>query len=189
MTPLFKQITLILFSVYFIGCNSIQEKAVDKKSTAESPQNSDTTNSNRFKKLKLQLEDSDSILLVGHEQTFGPIFNKKDDSYIEAKRIVENGVLNEKVIYASSLIKDRDKGALINILTQQVIGEPIDLAKCFDPHHALIVISKGEIGYIEFCFTCGGVSSDKLDISSDDFDKEKWDKIYKFFVNRISIKE
>ena len=167
----------------------MQEKTVDKKSQSESSQNSDTTSSNRFKKLKLQLENSDSILLVGHEQTYGPIFNKKDDSYVEAKRIVENGVINKRAIRTTSLIKDQDKEILINILTQQIKGEPIDLATCFDPHHALIVISKGQIAYIEFCFTCGGVSADKVDISSDDFDKEKWDKIYKYIDSKIPFKE
>lgn len=188
MTRLFKQIALILLSAYLAGCNSMQERTVDKKSQAESLQNTDTTNDKRFKKLKMQLQGSDSILLVSHEQTYGPIFNKKGDSYEEAKKIVENGVINKKVIQETLLIKDQDKENLIKILTQEVKGVPIDLARCFDPHHALIVISKGQIGYIEFCFTCGGVSADKVDISSYDFDKEKWDKIYKYIDSKIPFK-
>jgi hypothetical protein len=189
MTPLFKQIILILLSGYLVSCHSIQERTVDKKSQAASLQNADTTNDNRFNKLKMQLQDSDSILLLGHEKTYGPIINKKDDSYKEAKKIVENGVINNKVIKETLLIKDQDKENLINILTQEVKGEQIVLATCFDPHHALIVISKGQIGYIEFCFTCGGVSADKVDISSGDFDKEKWDKIYKYIDSKVSFKE
>ena len=189
MTTLIKKIILLFLPTCFIGCNSMRNKDSDSKPQVESSLKVDPTSENRFKALKLQLQGSDSILLVSHEQTYGPIFNKRNDSYVEAKRIVENDVINKKAIHTTSLIKDRDKESLINILTQKLKGEPIDLAHCFDPHHAIIVISKGRIGYIEFCFSCGGVSGDKVDISSTDFDKEKWDKIYKYIDSKIPITE
>ncbi|MCE3282058.1 MAG: hypothetical protein K0Q66_795, partial [Chitinophagaceae bacterium] len=46
-----------------------------------------------------------------------------------------------------------------------------------------------KLSYLEFCFTCGGVATDSLEISSSDFDKEKWDKVYKYIDNKIPFED
>ncbi len=185
LTSRFKQILLLLLSAYFIGCDPVKEKTTDSNSEATSSQTLDPINNELYKKLKLQLQDADSILLVSHEQTYGPVYNKKGRIHDEAKKLVENNIINKAVIKKTILIEGKEKEALINILTQAVKGEKIESAKCFDPHHAFIVISKKDIAYIECCFDCGGVSTDKLDISSSDFDNEKWDKLYTYINSKI----
>jgi hypothetical protein len=190
MKNLFKLIVLLLLYFNFIGCNYDSKKTINNNTLkSENLQKADSTNSNRFKKFELQLQSADSILLVSHEQTYGPVFSKKDSSYKEANRIVEDGILNKKVINKTILIDGNEKKTLINILTQKIKGEPIDLAACFDPHHALIVISAKDISYIEFCFICGGVATDKIEISSADFDKEKWNRVYNYIDGKMSIKK
>jgi hypothetical protein len=185
-----EQIFIPLFLACFASCNSTEKRIIDEKLLqTETSQKIKSTNEDRQNRLELQLRNAHTILLVSHEQTYGPIFNKKDNGYIEAKSIVEDGIINKKVILESRLIAGQEKEKLISILTEKVEGSPIALATCFDPHHALIFTNKKDISYIEFCFACGGVSTDKLEISSDDFDKEKWNKIYTYINNKIQIKE
>ena len=139
--------------------------------------------------LKAQLESADTILLVTHEQTYGPVLNKKTKKYEEAKRLVLNNTINQKVIQEIKLIEGADRDLLSSILTQEIKGSPIILATCFEPHHAIILIKKKSVSYLEICFSCGGVSTDELDISSADFDNDKWDRLYKFIDPRIKFKE
>lgn len=190
MRKLSEQILLFLLFTSFVRCNSTKGKIADGKLLeSEASKKIDSTNEERRKRLELQLRHADTILLVSHEQTYGPIFNKKNKSSTEAKRIVEDGIINKKAIHKTRLIEGQEKEKLISILTAEVKGPPIALASCFDPHHALILISKKSISYIEFCFSCGGVSTDKLEISSGDFDMEKWDRVFNYIDNKIPNKE
>jgi hypothetical protein len=187
MSLLFKPYLLLVISTGIIGCLSIKEKSVGMQTEVQSSTIADSTTVIRYQHLAQLLQNADSILLVSHEQTYGQIFNKKNDSYTETERLVENGMLNRKLINKTVVIEGKEKDSLISILTQPVIGEQIDQARCFDPRHAIIVISKKDVAYLEICFACTGVSTDKLDISTADFDKAKWDAMYRFIDCKIAI--
>lgn len=185
LTSRFKQILLLLLSAYFIGCDAVKEKTIASNPEAAPSQTADTITNDRYKKLKQQLQGADTILLVNYERIYVPVYDAKNGSHREAKELIEKGVINKDIIKKTVLLEGKEKEALIIILTQAVKGEKIELAHCFDPHHAFIVISKKDISYIECCFTCGGVSTDKLEISSEDFDNEKWDKLYTYINSKI----
>ena len=151
------------------------------------PQISISSSKEKANALSSQLEVADTIFIVTHEQTYGPILNKKTNKYEEAERLVINNTINQKVIQETKLIEGEDKKLLIDILTEEIKGSPISLATCFEPQHAILLVKNKNISYLEICFTCGGVATGDLNISSADFDDQKWDKLYKFINSRVQL--
>ena len=136
--------------------------------------------------LKVILSSSDTILLVSHDKTYGPIFEKdKSDTVLLAQPIVLNNTINRKLIHESRIIKGDSLRKLIAIITRPIDGDPISVATCFDPHHAFILIHNKQKSFIDLCFTCGGAAtSNDIIFSFSDCDKRKWDELYNFIKNQ-----
>lgn len=59
----------------------------------------------------------------------------------------------------------------------------IEQGRCFAPHHAIVIINKAKLSYIELCFGCINFSTSK-DIRLTDIEQETWEKLYALFKSK-----
>jgi len=169
----------VFLCILYVSCTQINKET-------ETLANQIKITSPNLENLKVLISSSDTILLVSHDKTYGPIFDKNNlDTVVLAQPIVLNNTINRKLIHESRIIKGDSLKKLIAIITRPINGDPISVATCFDPHHAFILIHNQQKSFIDLCFTCGGAAtSDDIIFSFKDCDKNKWDELYNFIKNQ-----
>lgn len=80
--------------------------------------------------------------------------------------IITGDKINHKIIKEQKVITGNDINILISILSVPKKEGDSYGASCFDPHHAIFIIRKDKISYIDLCFHCTGAatSEDLTDI-------------------------
>jgi hypothetical protein len=169
---LFHILPLLLMGA-LMSCHSSSGGAIDSAATGPKADSQKEVNLLLLEKIK----KADTLLLVSHAGTnFDKL--KRKEIYPE---LISRKKINRKIIYEQKAIAGAEIDSLCKILSMPVNDSDIVIAKCFDPHHAIYIISKTEISYIELCFHCWSLdrSGDLSQIKG--YDEEKWEAIYRFF--------
>jgi hypothetical protein len=127
--------------------------------------------------------EADSVLLVSHELTAGvTIVDEQTGQESLPEPIVVENRLNRKIVRESALLKGENIAQLGALLDRPFADRQITVARCFLPHHAIIVVNKGKASYLDICFDCRRVeSSPDIQIDDGDFDTRKWKELLAFF--------
>lgn len=132
--------------------------------------------------LKTKLLTADSVVIVSHEHSL-KIEAVDGKSYSPWQPLVKNGKPNPKVIHERKRLEDTAVQRLGEILMQTLKNSKIEMARCFMPHHAVFLFSKGKLSFIDICFDCFRLAASRnIRISESDFDYQKWNNLYTFFV-------
>lgn len=92
--------------------------------------------------------------------------------------------INPAIIVQRQLLHKQDVIALANIILKPVKYGSIGYASlCFEPHHSILIYTKGRFSYIDLCFHCSDlVTSSDLKLTNMDFEDGKWKEIKAFFL-------
>jgi hypothetical protein len=192
-TSLYQFSVRIFCLVLVASFYSCQTGDKNKAETADKKENglidSIAVKTNNLTELRKRLADADTVLLVSHENTTEPVYNKKTGKSSEAPELMINGFPNSKVMREEKLIQREVLTTLSEILTSPPNIDSISpQAKCFSPHHAIFIIKEGHYSYLDICFSCNSLAvSNDLSVSHDDFDNKKWKALYDF-VKGLGIK-
>src|SRR5687768_15096159 len=58
-------------------------------------------------KLRTQLINADTIMVVSHEQTTGPVYDKKKSRWHDAPDLIVDGRVNESLIHERRIVKGK----------------------------------------------------------------------------------
>ncbi|MES2774249.1 MAG: hypothetical protein V4722_08700 [Bacteroidota bacterium] len=169
---------------------------LDSTAGATTTANADSAANETSKKLVLielvaKLQNADKVLLVSHDYRSPMVPPKPDDddaspgkapSPPKSYNIVVNGQPNKDIIHETINLNPDAISNLSSILSKPPGNSIQDRARCFEPHHAIMMEKGGTItSYLDICFTCHGMrSSADIPFSAEDFDKPKWDALYDF---------
>lgn len=92
--------------------------------------------------------------------------------------------INSAVIVQRLFLPKQDAVALANIIRKPVKPSQFGASPlCFEPHHAILIYSRGHLSYIDLCFHCNGlVTSSDLKLSNMAFKDGKWKDMKAFFL-------
>ena len=132
---------------------------------------------------KQAILNSDSVLLVSHNMTEQRVIEDKVDGKIKkTEPIVLRQRPNKKIIHETVLLNDSLKRLLIKILTQPYEGK-IETAKCFMPHHSILLLKNGKTEYVEICFACQNLLTSKNIGTKDiNYSPNMWTQLETFFL-------
>lgn len=135
---------------------------------------------------------ADSVILISHLTT--QEYHDKREGIISPADIVDstNGIfpsffvgkdINSLIIVQKKLLTKQEVASLIYIIQKPVKKSNIgSVSLCFEPHHAVLIYSRHQLSYIEFCFHCSDlVTSKDLKLKNSDFKDGKWKDIKAFF--------
>jgi hypothetical protein len=131
-------------------------------------------------KIRRMIIIADSVILTSHTATPEIITAADDPKNTEL-------VLNGKINYAPVKERKQLQGSAIihlaNTLTKPFADKKVEQTGCFTPKHAIFIVKKSEVSFINVCFDCREISS-SADISfpHQDFDTKTWEKLNAFFL-------
>lgn len=129
-----------------------------------------------------KMKAADTVLIISHEP---PLMYKDSTGKVSSPpELIIGDKLNDSIVTERKIIKGAELDALIRILTQPLQSQNIYHAKCFIPHHAIILIKDGKISYFDLCFSCGGYVWSKDLQSLGSFDNYKWNALKNFFLKQ-----
>lgn len=178
--------------IFLLLCSSCNNGVSDIKAT--NTVNKDSTTKEPSKRIVLtefikKLQNADKVILISHEfmsKLIPPKPNdessKENNSAPKSNAIVINGRPNTAIIIETSILDSAAISNLINILSKSPGDSAQGSARCFEPHHAILMESGGTItSYLDICFSCFRMrSSADIPFSEEDFDIPKWDALYEF---------
>lgn len=125
---------------------------------------------------------ADSVLLVSHLTTYGPVVNETNGSH--SYRLVEKNKVNYKIIKEQYLLDAKEVDSIAKTIITPNRDSIIEKIKCFMPHHGILMFKKGKCSYFDICFGCRRFVTSKDIKLSDELDDETWNALKSFFVNR-----
>jgi hypothetical protein len=132
---------------------------------------------------------ADSVVMISHRTTAGPVYDEKTGKTVNAPPLIISGKLNNSIVLESKKIDQATKAKLATLLMKKRKSGPIEMAKCYIPHHSIVIYRKGVISFVEVCFGCMGLRTSKdIRLSESDFDEKKWDELKAFFA-RLGFKK
>ena len=134
---------------------------------------------------------ADSVILVSHV-SIEEHHDKRDvvayqpgDSVkaVEFLSFFAGTDINPAVIIERRRLSKQDIVSLNNIIQKPVRKTKIGwIPLCFEPHHAILIYTKGRLSYIDFCFHCSQLAtSPDINLDNMDFRDGKWIDMKSFF--------
>jgi hypothetical protein len=140
------------------------------------------------KSVKVSILSADTVLIVSHDLTYSEIIDRKTGKKAMSPPVVVNQRSNIDIIHEKVILSDSLKNQLIRILTKPNGNTKYDMARCFLPHHSILLMKSGKTSYIEICFDCKRLDASKTIETSDiHYSKEMWTELKDFFI-RSGIK-
>ena len=149
------------------------------------------------KLLKQKIQTADSVILIRHYVTgnYGdyqfPDWDKTDKKMnlkkwkaLHPKPVyfLENGKVNRKIIREQCVLNNLKKAKLISILLNPLQSKDVEIGKCDEPRHTILIYKKHNVSYIDICFTCLRIHTSKdIHLDEFDFDDKKWVELESFF--------
>jgi hypothetical protein len=132
--------------------------------------------------LRTKLKNADTVLLVSHEVTAGIVIRDSAGKHIPLPKLLSGGKPNYLIFKEQRLISGAQLDTFIRIFARPFRSRTIEMAKCFMPHHAVLIIKNGKTSYVDICFGCQRfeTSNDMQQLYA--FDNRKWTELYDFFV-------
>ncbi|HNO71642.1 MAG TPA: hypothetical protein PKO16_07725 [Bacteroidia bacterium] len=129
---------------------------------------------------KEQFIESDSVILVSHEDTGGENWSPSDGEF--PKLLTVEGNLNTKLIRERHRLQNQQIVSLASLITAKSNNTSLVEEKgCYKPHHSILVYKNGLIQFIELCFECQNFKTSKEFSSIVYFDNYQWGELKKFF--------
>ena len=128
---------------------------------------------------------ADTVLLISHDFTSNTrsitIVDDSTGKRIKQPDLVRKGKLNDQVVKEKKILLKEDVLSLSKILSYKYKPTNIVVSSgCFDPHHSIIIISKGKASYIDLCFHCWNYIT-SAELEGIEIRDDKMEKLYKFF--------
>jgi len=134
-------------------------------------------------RLTYKLKTADSVLLIRHKNIPGASVQVIDSAGREISfPLMVSGKLNPQTVVQRISLDSNDISKLATILSYRKDNQ-IELTKCFNPHHAIILIKDGRFSYIDLCFACEMFTTSS-DIHLIEIEKKTWKKLHDFFKAR-----
>lgn len=131
-----------------------------------------------------KMKTADTVLLISHKATAGVLYKDSTGKVSSPPELLIGGKLNDSIVTERKVLTSVEIQTLSRILTQPLQSKNIYVAKCFIPHHSVILIKGGIISYIDICFTCNGYIWSKDLQSLGSFDNYKWRALESFFLKQ-----
>jgi len=89
--------------------------------------------------------------------------------------------INKKILREQIVLTENDIDTLTQILLMPTNDSDVIYARCYYPHHAILIISKGKISYIDLCFHCFSLSTSEDLKLIEGYDEPKWEALLSFY--------
>ena len=101
------------------------------------------------------------------------------------KKILVNGQPNKTIIREIYTLDKISRDSLSTILTTPNNDSIIQDIKCFEPHHSILIYTKGKCAYFDICFSCRHfITSKDIKVENDELSDKSWETLKLFFQNR-----
>lgn len=132
--------------------------------------------------LSLAFRKADSVFLISHKTVSSAL-----DRPTESQKKIElftDGHLNDSIVTEKKLLTRQQIAELVSILRKPPPKNvPPSEGGCFDPHHAILLKTGGEISYMQICFNCRSyINSSNLE--GVNFSFEKFEELRGYFIKR-----
>lgn len=135
----------------------------------------------KYEKITSALLSADSVFIVSHEDT-GGFTENNDGSAAPLPPLILANKLNQSIIHESLLLRRESVNELYKILAIERDRYSEFSANCFNPHHSIVIVSRGHYSCIEICFRCRRVKAPAdLNFYETDMGDRKWKKLIHFF--------
>ena len=135
--------------------------------------------------IKKKLLTADSVSLISHSDLGIKTTDVETGKPIYPKQLIINAQPNEKIIRQRQLLSDTSVQRLAGLVSRPLLGERAEIAKCFMPHHAILIFKKKKVSYIDICFGCRRIqSTSDIRFSEADFDEQKWTELMTYFLQK-----
>ena len=124
--------------------------------------------------LRTKMKNADTVLLVSHEATAGVTIMDSAGNSTPPPTLLAAGQPNYKIIKEQQIITGAQIDSLVKILDRPFQDQIVETGKCFIPHHALFILKKGKVSYIEICFACKWYETSRDMNMIYAFDRRKW---------------
>jgi hypothetical protein len=132
--------------------------------------------------LSVKMKNADTVLLVSHEVTAGVQIEDSLGNRMSLPKLIVNGRPNNAIIKEQQIITGAQLDTFTKILVRPFADRTIETGKCFMPHHAVFIIKKSQISYLDICFGCRGFNTSKDLRQLYAFDNRKWTELERYFV-------
>lgn len=134
-------------------------------------------------RLKAIIRASDSVVLISH---LGPeTLRIRDSVHKVDHKLVVDGKLNKTIIMERKSLSGNEIDELISILLKPTNADSVELLKCSNPEHAILIFKEDKLSYLnlDFSFCSGlGTSSDLSELKG--YQKSKYKVLEEFFIKK-----
>jgi hypothetical protein len=144
--------------------------------------------------------NADSIILISHRATReygGKVVPDWDirDTKMNLKEwykqhppkppFLIKGNLNTEIILENYLLSIQDRPIINRILLRPVNLDTLELSKCDQPAHSILIFHNKQLTYLDLCFGCKKIhTSDDININESNLDEIKWKELKEYFKEK-----
>ncbi|TCJ16203.1 hypothetical protein EPD60_07600 [Flaviaesturariibacter flavus] len=133
--------------------------------------------------LESMILQADRVLLISHDDVFVGVRKEavpgEHNNSKPLPALVVNGRLNRSVVKQQKALPKSALEGLIEAFKLPREGYRYTPAKCFEPHHSLVLLRNGQASYVDLCFQCRQLSASQ-DLSGEEL-LFSWEKVAAYF--------
>jgi hypothetical protein len=96
-----------------------------------------------------------------------------------------NGRINKKIVIERYKLTNQDKEGINNIFLRQVNLDTVQMIKCDQPAHSILLYHDKKLSYIDICFGCKKIhTSNNINLDESNFDDQKWNELKYYFKSK-----